>query len=290
MRMTPYISEGVAEATAGRPATITEGPADPADPADSDPAVSGLATTAAAWQESWDRQQEGFMPDREERLAAMLDAVEAVVDTDSPRLLDLAGGTGTITLRALARFPRARVTLVDLDPALLALARASLGDRAVVLTADLARPDWPGRLPHRDYDAVLTATALHWLPAERLTELYGELRDLLRPGGLFVNADRMPDDALPTLTDRLTARARERRAARHAAGAALSWSDWWARAGADPVLGPLVRRRHEIYPTGHSPEWNPPVSWHLGALTAAGFTEAGTLWRGGADAAVAALR
>ncbi|MFE9186392.1 methyltransferase [Micromonospora haikouensis] len=186
--------------------------------------------------------------------------------------------------------PRARVTLVDLDPALLALARASLGDRAVVLAADLARPDWPGRLPHRDYDAVLTANALHWLPAERLTELYGELRDLLRPGGLFVNADRMPDDALPTLTDRLTARARERRAARYAAGAALSWSDWWARAGADPVLGPLVRRRHEIYPTGHSPEWNPPVSWHLGALTAAGFTEAGTLWRGGADAAVAALR
>ncbi|WP_348776317.1 class I SAM-dependent methyltransferase [Micromonospora sp. WMMD712] len=119
--MTPYISEGVAEASAGRPATITEGSAVPAP---------GLAATAAAWQESWDRQQEGFMPDREERLAAMLDAVEAVVDTDSPRLLDLAGGTGTITLRALARFPRARVTLIDLDPALLALARASLGDPA----------------------------------------------------------------------------------------------------------------------------------------------------------------
>jgi len=30
------------------------------------------------WQESWSRQQEAFMPDREERFAAMLDAVAAV--------------------------------------------------------------------------------------------------------------------------------------------------------------------------------------------------------------------
>ncbi|TDC58151.1 class I SAM-dependent methyltransferase [Micromonospora sp. KC207] len=220
----------------------------------------------------------------------MLDAVDALVDGDSPRLLDLAGGTGTISLRALARFPRARITLVDLDPALLALARASLLDRATVLRAHLSHPGWHDRLPHRDYDAVLTATAPHWLPAERLTDLYGEPRELLRPGGLLVNADHMPDDALPTLTDRLGVRAGQRRAARYAAGGALSRSDWWERVGADPVLGPLVRRRHEIYPTGHSPEWNPPVSWHLGALTAAGFTEVGTLWRGGADAAVAALR
>ncbi|MFI1194629.1 class I SAM-dependent methyltransferase [Micromonospora sp. NPDC020750] len=253
-------------------------------------AADPLADTATAWQESWDRQQEAFMPDREARFAAMLDAVDAVVDGDAPRLLDLAGGTGTISLRALARFPRAEVTLVDLDPALLALADASLRDRATVLVADLGRPDWADRLPHRDYDAVLTATALHWLPADRLTALYGEIRGLLRPGGLLVNADRMPDDALPGLTDRLTARARERRAARYAAGAALSWPDWWERAGADPALGPLVARRHEIYPTGHSPEWNPPVSWHLDTLAAAGFTEVGTLWRGGADAAVAAVR
>lgn len=67
-------------------------------------------------------------------------------------------------------------------------------------------------------------------------------------------------------------------------------SDWWERAGADPALAPLVAQRHAIYPTGHSPEWNPPVSWHLAAPTAAGFSEVGTVWRGGPDAAVAAVR
>ncbi|MFF4874562.1 class I SAM-dependent methyltransferase [Micromonospora sp. NPDC000668] len=247
-------------------------------------------TEPSAWQESWDRQQEAYLPDREHRFAAMLDAVDAVTDGAPPRLLDLAGGTGTISLRTLHRHPDARVTLLDLDPALLALARASLAERATVVTADLARADWADALPYRDFDAVLTATALHWLPAERLAGLYAEIRDVLRPGGIVVNADHMPDDGLPELTKRLTAWARDRRDGRYAAGAALSWSDWWARAGADPTLAPLVAQRQEIYPTGHSPEWNPPVSWHLTALTAAGYTEVGTLWRGGSDAAVVAVR
>lgn len=121
-----------------------------------------------AWQESWDRQQEAYLPDREHRFTAMLDAVDAVLDGRPPRVLDLAGGTGTISLRTLARFPAAETTVVDLDPALLAIAGASLADRATIITADLGTPDWRSTLPHHEYDAVLTATALHWLPADRL--------------------------------------------------------------------------------------------------------------------------
>jgi SAM-dependent methyltransferase len=253
---------------------------------------------AAAWQESWDRQQEAYMPDREQRIAAMLDTVEAVAESPEPRLLDLAGGTGTITLRALARFPRARATIVDLDPVLLTIAEATLLERAVdpasdrvgVLAADLNDPFWAGALPHEPYDAVLTATALHWLTPDRLTVLFGEIRDVLRPGGVFINADHLTDDALPVLTGRLLARSTARREARVAAGAAHSWEGWWQRAAADPVLAPLVDKRSQIYPTGHSAEWNPPASWHLSALRAAGFREAGLVWRGGTDAAVAALK
>jgi SAM-dependent methyltransferase len=233
-------------------------------------------TAPETWQESWDRQQEAYLPDREHRFAAMLDVVDAVTDGAPPRLLDLAGGTGTISLRALSRFPAADVTL--------------LRDQAAVVTADLASSDWRASLPHREYDAVLTATALHWLPGERLRDLYAEVHGVLRPGGVLVNADHMPDDGLPALSKALTARAEARRSARYAAGAALSWSDWWDRAGADPVLAPLVKRRWEIYPSGHHSAWTPPVSWHLDALRAAGFAEVGVVWRGGADAAVAAVR
>jgi trans-aconitate methyltransferase len=249
-----------------------------------------LADVADAWQESWDRQQEAFLPDREHRITTMLDAVAAVVPDGRPRLLDLAGGTGTIALRALDRFPDAQVTVVDQDPVLLALAEAALGGRARIVTADLSRPSWRDALPHHGYDAVLTATALHWLAPDRLTVLYGEIQQVLRGGGVFANADHMPDEGLPGLTKRLLSAADTRRAARYATGAALSWPDWWARVAADPRLAPLHAEREKIYPAAHgSAEWTPPAGWHLDALRAAGFSETGLLWRGGTDATVAAV-
>jgi SAM-dependent methyltransferase len=244
---------------------------------------------ASAWQESWDRQQEGFMPDREHRIAAMLDAVAAVAGSSGPRLLDLAGGTGSITLRALARFPGLVSTVVDQDPVLLALAEASLDDRATLVSADLNDPSWVDALPHKPYDAVLTATALHWFQPERLTVLFGEIRSVLRPGGVFINADHMPEESLPVLNARIEEWARAQREARYAAGSRLSWEAWWERAALDPTLAPLVEKRKQIYPGGHSAEWHPPSEWHVKSLREAGFSEAGVIWRGGLDAAVAAV-
>jgi trans-aconitate methyltransferase len=243
------------------------------------------------WQESWDRQQQAFMPDREERFAAMLAAVAAIAGDAAPKVLDLAGGTGTISLRTLARFPGAEVTVLDQDPVLLSIASASLRERATVVDADLSDPSWRAKLPSEGFDAVLTATALHWLPADRVTALYGEVREVLRPGGIFVNADHMPEESLPTVSERLRDHAGAQREARYASGAATSWTDWWKRAADDDFLAPKVAERQHIYPaTRHSHEWTPPAVWHVDALRAAGFSEAGVLWRGGTDAAVVGLR
>jgi trans-aconitate methyltransferase len=243
------------------------------------------------WQESWDGQQQAFMPDREHRFAAMLDVVEAITDGRPPRLLDLAGGTGTISLRTLARFPGAQVTVLDQDPVLLTIAESSLRDRATIVDADLGDPGWRAKLSADGFDAVLTATALHWLAADRVSALYAEIRDVLRVGGVFANADHMPEENLPILSAKLRDHARVKREARYAAGAATTWPDWWARAAADEQLAPKAVERARIYPAkDHSQEWLPPVTWHVEALRSAGYREAGVIWRGGTDAAVAAQR
>jgi SAM-dependent methyltransferase len=255
------------------------------------PRSGARSIDARAWQESWDRQQEAFMPDREQRFAAMLDAVAATTRGRPPRLLDLAGGTGTISLRTLARFAGADVTVLDQDPVLLAIAGASLRDRGTIVDADLGDPGWRAKLPRESFDAVLTATALHWLPAERVAALYREVREVLRPGGIFANADHMPEEGLPTLSVKLRDHARGVREARYATGAATSWPDWWKLAAADEFLGPKAIERERIYPSArHNHEWTPPVAWHVETLRAAGYTEAGILWRGGTDAAVVGLR
>ncbi len=85
------------------------------------PTTPASASTSAAtdwqqWQTSWDRQQEWYMPDREERFRVMTDAVEAVAGP-APLVLDLglACGTGSITARVLRTLPDARSVCVDID-------------------------------------------------------------------------------------------------------------------------------------------------------------------------------
>lgn len=242
-----------------------------------------------AWQESWDRQQEWYMPDREERFRVMLDMVEAIAGP-APRVLDLACGTGSITARLLKRFPDATSTGVDLDPALLAIAEGCFaGDERVRLVrADLNDPGWIRALPHDSYDAVLTATALHWLRAEPLAALYGQLGGLVREGGVFMNADRMRDESTP----RINAAERAHRHAamdRAKAGGALDWAAWWELAAADPVLAAPTAERFAIYGE-HAEGDTPSLDWHVRTLRGAGFAEARAVWCSPSDSLVLALK
>ncbi|MFD4247514.1 class I SAM-dependent methyltransferase [Streptomyces sp. NPDC058525] len=251
--------------------------------------TTGTGAYWQGWQDSWDRQQEWYMPDREERFRVMLDMVEALAGP-APRVLDLACGTGSITDRVLKRFPEATSTGVDLDPALLAIARGHFegDDRVTFVTADLKDPEWRAALPHGTFDAVLTATALHWLHSKDLAVLYGQLAPLVRPGGVFMNADHMPDPATPGINA-------AERAHRHAGmdrakeSGVPDWREWWALAAADPVLAEAVAQRFEIYGE-HADGDTPSEAWHARTLLEAGFAEARTVWRSPSDALVLGLK
>ncbi|MEU3426775.1 class I SAM-dependent methyltransferase [Streptomyces gardneri] len=246
-------------------------------------------TDWADWQQSWDRQQEWYMPDREERFRVMLDMVEGLVGP-KPRVLDLACGTGSITDRLLRRFPEATSTGVDLDPALLAIAEGYFdGDgRVTFVTADLKDPAWAARLPHDSYDAVLTATALHWLHSEPLTTLYGQVAGLVRDGGVFMNADHMIDRATPRINAAERAQ-RHARMDREKATGVLDWAEWWALAAKDPVLAEPTARRFEIYGE-HADGDTPSAGWHADTLRSAGFGEARVVWGSPSDSLVLAVK
>jgi SAM-dependent methyltransferase len=242
------------------------------------------------WQGSWDRQQEGYMPDREARLAGLLDIVEAIGGR-APRVLDLACGTGSISRRLLARLPAARTVAVDIDPALLTIAEASLGhdDRARIVRADLGDPAWVDAVGGTGFDAVVTATALHWLAEPTLRRLYRDLRGLVRPGGVVANADEMPGARLPRLGDALEALERRRREELCADGRP-DWDGWWDIAATDPVIAEAVAERRRFFGGDHAPSFVPPAEWHVVALAEAGFGESGVAWRSGTGAIVAAVR
>ena len=73
------------------------------------------AAAARDWIERWDRQQEVYMPDREDRFTALIDAVEAGTGRPDPLVLDLGCGPGSLAVRLLARLPEATIVAVDAD-------------------------------------------------------------------------------------------------------------------------------------------------------------------------------
>lgn len=249
-----------------------------------------MTTDWYAWQRSWDRQQEAYLPDCELRFQTMLTVVEATTGR-APRVLDLACGTASISIRLLRELPDASAVCVDVDPALLRIATGTLGqdDRVTIVNANLSDADWTDRLPAGPFDAVLTATALHWLPADTLTRLYADLAAILRPDGVFCNADHMPDRPAKALDARLEEWMLAGRDTLVRDGAA-DWAAWWRQAAADPALADAVAERDAIFAGRHAQEFEPPVDWYLDALRAGGFREATVVWRSFGDAIVAALR
>lgn len=246
-----------------------------------------------ALHRSWDLQQESYLPDRETRLAAMLDVAEAVAGP-RPCVLDLAGGIGSITRRLLARLPDATSVVVDNDPVLLAIAEATFAEdhRVGIVAADLASSSWRAMLDEgrRGFDAVLTATALHWLAPSRVATLYGEVRALLRPGGVFANADHMPDPGLPSLSDRWETAAVDRATQLQRRTGAADWNGWWASLHRHPELADALAQRDVAAPETAAYRGRPESSaWHAAALQDAGYTEAGLWWRAGGDALVIAV-
>jgi SAM-dependent methyltransferase len=242
------------------------------------------------WQRSWDRLEEDLVPDRELRIRALLDVVDAIA-APAPTVLDLACGPGTITCRLLDRFPRARSIAMDVDPVLLTIASATFAhdDRVRIVRADLRDPAWVDGVPEPQVDAVLTATALHWLRENAVRQLYRDLAGLVRRGGVVAHTEKMPLLELPRLGAALAEVDHQRLTGRD--DGQRIWEAWWAQASRDPALQAAMAQRRAVFETSYPiEEFSPPADWHIAALSDAGFAEAGVVWRSGPGAVVAAVR
>jgi SAM-dependent methyltransferase len=254
-------------------------------------------TASARWQDwlrRWDAQQAGYLPFREERFAAMLDVLEVVLPPAFVAV-DLACGPGAISQRLLARFSAARCVAVDTDPVLLSLGQAALGDQGGRLRwvkADLTEPEWPATLGEEQVDAVLSATALHWLPGDALARAYRALGQLVRPGGVFLNGDRCGfAPHMPTFRA-LAEAARAQREGNRPAGSE-DWQAWWDALRREPDLADLFaeRERRFAWRQPWDRRWESPIyELHEAALREAGFREVGVVWQRLDDHVLLAVR
>ncbi len=233
----------------------------------------------------WDAQQARYLPGREERFGLICDLVEQIAPP-SPRILDLCAGPGSLSARVLERLPESAVTAVDFDPAHIELGRRRLGDRVTWCELDLRRPGWDEQFADGSFDAVVTATAIHWFTAEEIVPLYRSLARLLPQGGLFANADHLPISA-PRIAA-ISADLLDRWQDEQLAGAE-DYTEYRAALRSEPALAEDVEAGDRLLGNRH-PGSTLPVAFHQAALAVAGFAEAGEVWRHHTDALLVALR
>jgi SAM-dependent methyltransferase len=179
------------------------------------------------WFERWERMQNCYIPRRLDRFALML-KLPGFPREAEVRILDLGCGPGSLSIFALEHYPNARIVAVDFDPVLLAMGREVVGgmsDRIEFKHVDIREGGWWGAYEGA-FDLVLSATALHWLSAERLAQTYRRVYRALKPGGWFLNSDHVASDS-PEMQARYRRMLQERQEGAFRATGADDWDGFW---------------------------------------------------------------
>ncbi len=113
----------------------------------------------------------------------------AHIPRDARRILDLGTGDGRLLALLGSERPKMRGVGLDLSEVMLAAAsKRFAGDGRM----ELLRHDLSESLPEIGrFDAVVSSFAIHHLEHERKRSLYGEVFDLLEPGGVFANFEHV---------------------------------------------------------------------------------------------------
>ena len=120
--------------------------------------------------ELYDRARSGYPSELYDDLAELAGA-----GPDS-RVLEVGCGTGQATVPLAGR--GCRITAVEAGSSMAAVARRNLAEATAVEVVTAEFESWP--LPEEPFDAVVSATAFHWIdPAVRMTKA----ADALRLGG-----------------------------------------------------------------------------------------------------------
>lgn len=218
-----------------------------------------------AYVEAWVARQQTDDAIRAERFQLMCDLLPFGKDAEAI-VIDVGAGYGPVSQFIFDRYPNAICIAQDGSEPMLSRARhlmANYGARFRTHLSDLFDANW---LPQRlsPFDAAVSSSCLHNLrDFRRIGEIYRQIHDHLKPGGVFLNLD-LVNTPTPELQRRYTqvGAARRQRIGAPAAGVE-ALVPGTGQAPEDPSRQPFPANLEE----------------QLSALRAAGFVEVDCFWK-----------
>ncbi|MCB9383653.1 MAG: class I SAM-dependent methyltransferase [Bryobacterales bacterium] len=150
------------------------------------------------------------------------------------RVLDLGCGDGFLAAPILEAWPESRGVLVDFSDVMLEAARKRFEaepDRVAIQRVDYGKPGWRKAVEGR-FDVIVSGFSIHHQPDERKRSLYGELFEMLEPGGIFLNVEHVSSPT-PWL---------EEQATEHLIDAMFAYHSRRGSKSRDEIAAELVRR------------------------------------------------
>ncbi|MCK9631489.1 MAG: class I SAM-dependent methyltransferase [Methanoregula sp.] len=201
--------------------------------------------------QDYDRQREFVIPELRQFYSAAVWA--AASPEPAPAILDIGAGTGLMSAYMLQKFPQAHLTLVDIAENMLEMARKRFSGREDTryIVSYYSRGDLGG-----PYDIACSALSIHHLSTEDKRELFKRIFSVLRPGGMFVNADQA-DGETPYFR--------------------VQYLDYW---NGFLEAGPMTGEQHaEILRRRDTLDKNEKLSDQLAWLREAGFSDVDVVYR-----------
>ena len=149
--------------------------------------------SSAEYAKRWAEGQDPKEAEREEPFRLMTEVIP--YPKDAPiALLDLGSGPGALCQFLLGHFANAKAVCHDGSDEMIKLGQARMAElknRVRHVQADFSHQGWSEKIGG-PFEAVVSSIAIHNVRAyETIQSIYGEALSLLKPGGCFLNFDRM---------------------------------------------------------------------------------------------------
>ncbi|MGB3513111.1 MAG: class I SAM-dependent methyltransferase [Microcoleaceae cyanobacterium] len=151
----------------------------------------------------------GAIPLASEQIDVMLRIIQKVRPQVN-NFLDLGCGDGILGRAIINKYPQVQGVFLDLSTAMIEAAKAKFTDnkqgKYEFIHQDFGKAEWLDTVREKaPFDLVVSGFAIHHLPDARKQELYGEIYQLLKPGGLFLNLEHVasPTQLIESLFDEL---------------------------------------------------------------------------------------